>query len=66
MCFPWGNDREARKKGRRAALNERDFEGDGQRFRFSFQKRESLKEKREIFFFFLILVDLGKCESLNY
>ena len=47
-------------------LNEIDFEGYDQRFQFSFRKRESLKEKREIFFFFLILVDLGKCESLNY
>ena len=37
------------KKEGRAALNERDFEGDDQRFQFSFRKRESLKEKREFF-----------------
>ena len=49
-------------------LNERDFEGDGQRFQFSFRKRESLKEKRFfiMFFFNNNLADLGKCESLNY
>ena len=31
-------------------LNEIDFEGYDQRFQFSFRKRESLKEKREFFF----------------
>ena len=47
-------------------LNERDFEGDGQRFQFSFRKRESMKEKSFLFFIFNNLADLGKCESLNY
>ena len=47
-------------------LNERDFEGDSQRFQFSFRKRESMKEKSFLFFIFNNLADLGKCESLNY
>ena len=55
MCFPWGNDRKAKKRGGRVVLSEIDFEGYDQRFQFSFRKRESLKEKREFFlgrFFF--------------
>ena len=49
MCFPWGNDRKAKKRGGRVVLSEIDFEGYDQRFQFSFRKRESLKEKREFF-----------------
>ena len=47
-------------------LNERDFEGDGQRFQFSFRKRESMKEKRIKKKNNNNLANLGKCESLNY
>ena len=45
-------------------MNERDFEGDGQRFQFSFRKRESMKEKRIKKNNNNNLANLGKCEIL--
>ena len=54
-------------------MNETDFEGDDQRFQFSFRKREREFEGEEsyfILFYFILYIynfdDLGKCECLNY